>query len=132
MRFAFLVHPISEAATDLFRLDNGGELLKHWGNNFLQFTSHLHRRFRATPQAVPPLSPEPRLCDRRTDLGSARGASAEGRLYEIPMDAAAILADPNRALRFMEQVLNEAASWGAEIIGLGSMTGIVGGHGTHL
>jgi acetylornithine/succinyldiaminopimelate/putrescine aminotransferase len=32
----------------------------------------------------------------------------------------------------MEQAVDEAAHWGARLVGLGSMTGVVGGHGTHL
>ena len=34
------------------------------------------------------------------------GSHAEGRLYEIPMDAQSILANPDRALEFMEQAVD--------------------------
>ncbi len=60
------------------------------------------------------------------------GAPAEGRLYEIPMDARAILTDPDRALAQMEQAVTDAVLWGARLVGLGSMTGIVGNHGEYL
>ncbi len=32
----------------------------------------------------------------------------------------------------MEQAVDAACEWGAELVGLGSMTGVVGGHGSHL
>src|SRR5262249_27499974 len=63
---------------------------------------------------------------------SAAGARAEGRLYEIPMEARSILADPDRALELMEQAVADAIDWGARIVGLGSMTGIIGNHGAVL
>ena len=63
---------------------------------------------------------------------SQRPGRAEGRLYEIPMDARAILADSARALDLMEQAVDDAIGWGARIVGLGSMTGIVGNRGAFL
>src|SRR6185369_5836126 len=65
-------------------------------------------------------------------MASPLGGVADGRLYEIPMDAVAILEDPDRALRYVEQAADMAVQWGAKIVGLGSMTGIIGGRGTHL
>ncbi len=53
----------------------------------------------------------PRLADHLTGLVSASGALAEGRLYEIPMDVAAILADPDLGVGFMEQAVDEASRW---------------------
>src|SRR5216683_3063110 len=100
MKFAFLIHPISRATKDLYRLNNSGALLEHWGSNLLQFTAQLHRSFRET-QPVPGVT-GPRLFDQLAGLATARGGSADGRIYEIPMDAAEILADPHRAVGFME------------------------------
>jgi acetylornithine/succinyldiaminopimelate/putrescine aminotransferase/predicted amino acid dehydrogenase len=130
MKFAFLIHPLSQATKDLYRLNNGGALLEHWGSNLLQFAAQLHRSFRETP--VLSDVTRPRLFDQMASLASPRGGSAEGRIYEIPMDAAEILADPHRAVDFMEQAVDEAAAWGAKLVGLGSMTAIVGGQGKHL
>ncbi len=136
MKFAFLIHPISEATTGLFRLDDTGGLVEHWASsNLLTFTAYLHQTMRnATLSPLPERNgaAAPRLADQMTGLVSATGASAEGRIYEIPMDVAAILADPSHAVGFMEQAVDEAARWGAELVGLGSMTGIVGGNGSHL
>ncbi len=74
----------------------------------------------------------PRVADTFDGLVSAAGARAEGRIYEIPMDARSILGDPDRALELMEQAVEDAIGWGARIVGLGSMTGIVGNHGAYL
>ncbi len=76
--------------------------------------------------------PEARLVDELANLVSPVGARAEGRLYEIPMDARSILEDPGQAIDYMEQAVDRAAEWGARLVGLGSMTGIVGGQGEHL
>src|SRR5262249_56431889 len=73
-----------------------------------------------------------RVIDTFAGLVSSTGARAEGRLYDIPMDARSILADPDRALGLMEQAVADAIDWGARIIGLGSMTGIIGNHGAIL
>ena len=43
-----------------------------------------------------------------------------------------ILEEPARAMEFMEQAVEMAAQWGAKVIGLGSMTGVVGGQGKYL
>ncbi len=43
-----------------------------------------------------------------------------------------ILEDPGQAIVYMEQAVDRAAAWGARLVGLGSMTGIVGGQGEHL
>ncbi len=75
MKFAFLVHPLSEASTGLFRLDNGGRLLEHWGGNLLKFTARLHRLMReATSSRVSGCAGAgPRLADHLTGLVSASG-----------------------------------------------------------
>jgi acetylornithine/succinyldiaminopimelate/putrescine aminotransferase/predicted amino acid dehydrogenase len=73
-----------------------------------------------------------RVVDELLGLVSASGAQAEGRVYEIPMDAAEILADPVRAMEYVEQATQMAADWGAKVVGLGSMTGVIGGQGVYL
>src|SRR6185312_14577336 len=40
--------------------------------------------------------------------------------------------DPALAVHYMEQAVDAAHAWGAKLVGLGSMTGVVGGHGRHL
>ena len=114
MKFAFLIHPLSAATQDLFRLDNGGMLLEHSGGNLLQVIARLHQTMReASATPTDSAVAGPRVVDRLAGLLSARGASTEGRLYEIPMDAAAILDDPGRAVTLMEQAVDEAAESGA-------------------
>src|SRR5262249_26617800 len=115
----------------LLNLDFNGALQQSWGTDPLGMTAHLHKAVeeaRRKQAGGPPT--RPRVVDELTGLTSLLGNSAEGRLYEIPMDALSILSDPNRALNYMEQAVEMAVDWGARLVGLGSMTGIVGGRGT--
>jgi putrescine aminotransferase len=133
MKFAFLIHHLSEETRSLLRLHGGGLLRRHGGSNVLDFCSHLHRTVEAFQRSG--LENEPagvEAVDEWKGLVSRTGARAEGRLYEIPMTGQEIHDDPPRALALMEQAVEEAAAWGARLVGLGSMTGIVGGHGTYL
>jgi putrescine aminotransferase len=132
MRFAFLVHPLSAESASLLRLNERGRLHTQWGQDVLGFGRQLHRMLRAAKDQPANLPSGPRPVDQLTGLVSAAGATTEGRLYEIPLDARGILADPGAAVRLMEQAMDQAAEWGAGIVGLGSMTGVVGGQGAHL
>ncbi len=75
---------------------------------------------------------EPRVVDELEGLVSSCGARAEGRLYEIPMFAAEILENQDRALELITEAIHQAADWGARLVGLGSMTGVVGTQGTYV
>jgi hypothetical protein len=134
MRFAFLIHPISEQTKDLMALDRDGRLRRTWGqSDLLEFCAEAHAAFGARSKPMPDGQPGgPRVVDTLVGLVSSTGARAEGRLYEIPMDARSILTDPARALELMEQAVTDAIGWGARIVGLGSMTGIIGDHGAFL
>ena len=128
MNFAFLVHPLGEEAVHF--LGNDGKLRKALGWDLLGFLNVLHSTLVEPPER--PRGAAVRVIDELPGLESRLQARAEGRLYEIPMDSLAILEDPGRALEYMRQAVDLASDWGAKIIGLGSMTGIVGGHGTDL
>jgi acetylornithine/succinyldiaminopimelate/putrescine aminotransferase/predicted amino acid dehydrogenase len=134
MRFAFLIHPISEQTKNLMDLDRDGRLRKTWGRaDLLGFCTEAHAAFEARSRPMPGGQPQgSRVIDTFAGLVSSTGTRAEGRLYEIPMDARSILADPDRALELMEQAVTDAIDWGARIVGLGSMTGIIGNHGAFL
>jgi acetylornithine/succinyldiaminopimelate/putrescine aminotransferase/predicted amino acid dehydrogenase len=132
MKFAFLVHPLSAESASLMEMDQGGLLRSQWGLNVLEFCSQLHVSMEGLASNERTVREQPRLVDEVRGLVSATGAVSEGRLYEIPMDALQILSDPNRAVAYMEQAVDLAAVWGAQIVGLGSMTGIVGSQGQHL
>jgi hypothetical protein len=121
MRFAFLIHPVSEQTKDLLALDQDGRLRRTWGRaDLLEFCSEAHAAFGGRPRPTTDgRSGGPRLADTFAGLVSAAGARAEGRLYEIPMDARSILDDPDRALELMEQAVEDAIGWGARIVGLG-------------
>ena len=133
MKFGFLAHPLTNETKELMQLDPGSVLLDNWGNNILQFCLDLHRATEAMKQeARPDVVAEARMIDELAGLVSPAGARADGRLYEIPMDARSILENPGQAIQYMEQAVDRAAEWGACVVGLGSMTGIVGGQGEHL
>ncbi|MGH7171084.1 MAG: hypothetical protein ACRELG_12465, partial [Gemmataceae bacterium] len=133
MKFGFLIHPLTNETKELMRLDAGGVLRDNWGNNILQFCLDLHGATEALKhQAGDDAVSEARMVDELAELVSPAAARADGRLYEIPMDARSILEDPGRAIEYMEQGVDRAAEWGARVVGLGSMTGIVGGQGEHL
>lgn len=133
MKFAFLVHPLSIESKALLEMNDEGKLSSNWGGDLLQFCNFLQGTMAARREARRHSEPpRVRVIDQFTGLCSATGAVADGRLYEIPMGAAQILRDPGRAIEYMEQAVRMAAEWGAGVIGLGSMTGIVGGGGTYL
>jgi len=133
MKFAFLVHPLSNETKDLMRLDASGVLRDNWGDNILQFCLDLHTATEVMErEAGNGVVAEARVVDELAALTSSAGSRAEGRLYEIPMDARHILEAPTQAIEYMEQAVDQAAEWGARLVGLGSMTSVIGGQGEHL
>src|SRR5580692_8520758 len=104
MKFGFLIHPLASETKNLMQLGAGGKLLANWGSNILQFCLELHGATEALQnEAADGVVPEARMVDELASLTSPAGARADGRLYEIPMDARDILADPGQAIAFMEQ-----------------------------
>jgi len=133
MKFAFLVHPLSEESKALMDIHQSRGPKERWGGDLLDFCKNLHLSIAAYHRSERPGAPPAvRDVDELAGLVSQTGAIAHGRLYEIPMDAGEILEDPSRAVQYMEQAVDLAAQWGAELVGLGSMTGIVGGQGSYL
>lgn len=136
MKFAFLIHPLSEATDDALEFDPDGHMRSVWGAQPLRAVRMLQQvmqqhRVRAKRPASELVNP-PRMA---VDLGELRfpnGASAMGCLWQVPMRPHEFLEDPDRAVGLLEQAVDQAMEWGAELVGLGSLTGIVGGRGTHL
>ena len=133
MRFAFLVHPVADTTESFIKLDEGGRppeavVCRPPAAHRWRCTKSCSRCSPARGRAL--TSPKCRIVDELPNLVTPTGATAHGRLYEIPMGAMAILEDPDRALGYMHQAVRQAVDWGARIVGLGSMTGIVGGRGT--
>jgi 3-acetyloctanal aminotransferase len=132
VKFAFLVHPLDEHTQIMARLGSAARLRQAWGRDISGVCQQLQgalRECRANEAADRPL--QIGVADElKVTAGPAKGV--EGRLYEIPLHAAQILADPDQAMEFMEQAVDDAARWGAKLVGLGSMTGIIGGGGQHL
>lgn len=133
MKFAFLVHPLSAESKALLAMNDDRTLSNNWGGDLLGFCNYLHQTIaRQRIAAASPETPAVRVIDYLNNLRTPSGLTAEGRLYEIPMAAAEILDAPSRAIEYIEQAVGMAAEWGARIVGLGSMTGIVGGGGTYI
>jgi acetylornithine/succinyldiaminopimelate/putrescine aminotransferase/predicted amino acid dehydrogenase len=131
MRFAFVIHPLASGTESFIKLDDeAGVLRRLWGTDPLGLTGQLHEAVQRAKSGSEGTTREIRVVDELTGLVSPRGSTAEGRLYEIPMDVVAILDDPERALAYIAQAVQMAADWGARVVGLGSLTGIVGGRGT--
>lgn len=132
MKFAFLVHPLTADVAGILDLDVSGGIRDGWGVDPLGVAAQLHEAISASRQRqASRRETKPRVIDEM-DVISVTGATAKGRVYEIPMDAAAILDQPTAAVAYMESAVDMATEWGAKIVGLGSMTGIVGGRGAHL
>ncbi|MEN6498307.1 MAG: aminotransferase class III-fold pyridoxal phosphate-dependent enzyme [Thermoguttaceae bacterium] len=132
MNFAFLVHPLGNETDRVLGYIREVDLPKSFGWDMASFFHDLHV---AVARAEEPPSADleqVRVIDELSGLVSRLGARTDGRLYEIPMDSFAILAEPDRALEHMLEAVNDAADWGARIVGLGAMTGIVGGQGRYL
>lgn len=133
MKFAFLVHPLTDDTRELVGLNKTGRFTETWGKDLFTFLESLHSGIHGVKgfrSKVP--TDKPWVVDYLPQIKSLTGNEAEGRIYEIPMLPHEILLDSGRALGIMEAAVDEAAAWGAQIVGLGSMTGIVGGRGTHL
>ena len=131
MKFAFLVHPLTEETQCLSSLQWGS---KGWlTQDLIAVCLRLHGSMVELERARRlELPKRVRVVDELPGLVSPTGAESEGRLYEIPMDAYAILEEASVAMEYMERAVQMAVDWGAKIVGLGSMTGVVGGQGTYL
>ena len=128
MKFAFLVHPLGNDADRVLEYLREVNLSRSFGWDISAFVHDMHSAMlRAGKSSLPPTV---QLLDELPGLVSRLGSQTEGRLYQIPMDSFAILEQPDRALEYIFSAIETATGWGAEIVGLGSMTGIVGGQGT--
>ncbi|MDH3719477.1 MAG: aminotransferase class III-fold pyridoxal phosphate-dependent enzyme, partial [Planctomycetota bacterium] len=133
MKFAFLIHPLSRASRTFFELEDRGTISAVWGNgNLLELSSQVQGALAVSIAAGQQKMDRTNVIDELRNLRSLRGTVTEGRLYEIPLDAFQILNDPHTALAHAEEALQMAADWGAGIVGLGSMTGVIGGQGSYL
>lgn len=134
VRFAFLVHPLSRQSLSLLELDPDASMLDDWSRgslfNLIRHTHQAVRRRQISSSSPSQIHSDIKVID--TIEYKSSSVSAIGRLYEIPMSAVEILNEPDRALRYMEQAVVDAQSWGARLVGLGSLTAIVGNHGEYL
>lgn len=130
VNFAFLVHPLGNETDRVLAYLREVDLPRSFGWDVSSFVHDLHFAIAQAQDRSGVSTDQVRVIDELSDLVSRTGATTNGRLYEIPMDSFAILEDPDRALEQILIAVNQAADWGARIVGLGSMTGIVGGQGS--
>ena len=133
MRFAFFIHPISEQTRNLMDLDQDGGLARAGVGPICSGS---------VPKPSRPSSPVP----GRSGTGSARvrGLSIPSMAWsQRPGPGQKDVSTKSRWMRdrswrmppaadLMEQAVEDAIGWGARLVGLGSMTGIVGNHGAFL
>jgi len=74
----------------------------------------------------------PKLLGKVTGVRSSTGAEAEGWLIAVPMTAKMMLENEARALELLVEACQMAEDLGAEIVGLGAFTAIVGNGGIEL
>jgi 3-acetyloctanal aminotransferase len=134
MKFAFLVHHTDPALERLWRSAPPGELRRHWGGtDLMAFSAFLqHAMTAGTAAGGNGRLPHVEVADRMPNLCSPTGARAEGRIYVVPLLPEEILANPRQALGFMGEAVDQAAEWGARLVGLGALTGVVGGRGAQM
>lgn len=112
-RFAFLVHPL-ELKRDVAR--------KYPFVKFLptSWVEAMLWRMR------------PKLLGKVTGVKSTAGAETEGWLIGVPMTAKMMLENEAKALELLVEACQMAKNLGAEIVGLGAFTAIVGNGGIEL
>ena len=130
MKFAFLIHPLSRETESLVRMEAAAGLRSVWGVDPLASCGELRRFVNTCRESKRPAGPS--VVEELGVIQSQTGSTAIGRLYSIPLQPDEILENSDDAVAMMQQAVEHAVDWGAEIVGLGSMTGIVGGRGAHL
>jgi acetylornithine/succinyldiaminopimelate/putrescine aminotransferase/predicted amino acid dehydrogenase len=133
MKFAFIVHPLSEESKALWKMDDGGQLLSHWENgNLLEICDYVQSTMAEGVAFGGRAKQSPIVLDHFSGLKTTTGQVAEGRVYEIPCSPKEILEDPATAIEQTQAAVQMAADWGAGVVGLGSLTSVVGGHGQYI
>jgi putrescine aminotransferase len=132
MDFSFLVHPLGNETDRVLAYLREVDLPKSFGWDMASFIHDMHVAMVRAGDQSSAATDQVHVIDELPGLLATSGARTNGRLYEIPMDSMAILEDPDRALMHILAAIEQAAEWGAGIVGLGSMTGIVGSQGSYV
>ena len=86
MKFAFVVHPLSEESKALWQMDDGGQLLSHWeSGNLLEICDYVQSSMAEGIAFGARATKGPIVLDHFSRLETATGHVAEGRVYEIPL-----------------------------------------------
>ena len=106
MKFAFVVHPLSEESKALMQMDDGGQLLSHWeSGNLLEICDYVQGTMAEGVAFGRRNEMGPIVLDQFARLETKLGASAEGRVYEIPCTPKKILEDPATAIEHTAQAV---------------------------
>ena len=131
MKFGFVLHPLNAGQLRAFSLamNAGGSVRQpyQWLRNaFLNNAELLESDERSLVHASRgSVSP---VCSFDT-VTSRTGARASGIVVSIPLLPEQILSDRTRALKMIHDACEFCASAGAEVVGLGGATGIIGSRG---
>ncbi len=130
MKFAFIVHPLGMVTQQLNAIQPSPKLRATWGTDLPGFCRQLQDEIElARERLMSPRGAAVRVIDELPNLVSITGAIASGRFYEIPQTPEELLADPSAAADSVLEAIRQAAAWGAEIAGLGALTGTLGAGG---
>ena len=130
-KFAFIVHPLGTATHQLNAIRPSLDLRSQWGTDLLGFSRGLQDEVQgACERLLAPRGTAIRVIDELESIVSITGDHISGRFYEIPQSPWEIQADPQAAMDSVVQAVNSAADWGAEIVGLGALTGSLGAGGS--
>lgn len=131
VKFAFVVHPLGAVTQQLNAIQPSLEMRQYWGRDLPAFCRQLQDEIEsARERLLSPRGCQVRVVDDLPLVTSITGATASGRFYEIPQTPAQLLADPSSACEAVVEAVRMAAKWGAEIVGLGALTGTLGAGGS--
>jgi putrescine aminotransferase len=118
MRFAWVLHPFDPE----FQRENGlsfGLLAWLWARLPRVREGAVRRRlvfpFRRVPEIV-----------------TLDGRRARGRGYFVPLPPSRILSEQTLALELIEKACRTAEAWGARVVGLAELTGVIGSRGLEI
>jgi 3-acetyloctanal aminotransferase len=132
VKFGFIVHPLNPAQLRAFAMDS--EFVERlWRpHEFMMRFLRSNREMLRTGDAdwIARAKSLPNFRVRTYPLvRSDHGESTSGIVVSIPLLPDQILQDQARALEMVKRACEECAEWGAEIVGLGAYTGIIGSRG---
>jgi len=129
VKFAFVVHPLGPQQDDWRLQQSSARLARRWGHDLLGFCRTLQDELEQPTPSPWETVRGIRIVDEIPQLTSITGATIHGQIYEIPQSPVEILTAPEVALHSVLEVMSQADQWGARVVGLGALTGVLGSGG---